>query len=246
MQEVFNATLIWVISHLALATDPVRRALVSVLGARLFTAGYSIVALLTLANLIWVYTDVPRFDYLWTPNPDLYWFAKLSMPLACVFLFGGFMVKNPTMVGASFTQNLDASDPAKNREGMAKNTDIAKSTDMAKGVTRITRHPFQWAVIIWSTGHIAANGDWVSIIFFSSFLLVSSIGSWLMDLKQAAKQGADWQRYALVTSNMPFLAILQRRNRLVWSELGWPVAVGIVGYGLLYYFHEALTGAIVG
>ena len=98
---------------------------------------------------------MPRFDYLWMPNPDLYWVAKITMPVAFVLLVGGFMVKNPTNVGMS----IDSSEQA---------------VEMAKGVTRITRHPLQWAIILWAIGHIVANGDYVSVIFFGSFLALKT------------------------------------------------------------------------
>ena len=105
-------------------------------------------------------------NYLWMPNPDLYWVAKLTMPIALILLVGGFMVKNPTNVGMSIE-------------------DPDSAADMARGVTRITRHPLQWAIVLWAAGHIVANGDVVSIIFFSSFLLLSGVGSFLMDQKKA-------------------------------------------------------------
>ena len=228
MEEVFTASVIWILTHLGLATNPLRGQLVALLSERVYLLVYSGVALLALANLIWVYTDVPRFDYQWMPNPDLYWVAKLSMPMATILLVGGFMVKNPTMVWMERVLDQE-SDPA----------------DLARGVTRISRHPFQWAVVIWALGHLVANGDWVSIIFFSSFVVVSGLGGWLMDRKKRASLGDAWQPYAAVTSNVPFVAILSGRNRLVLAELGLPVGLGLLVYVLLYYFHEALTGAVV-
>ena len=226
MSEVLVAALIWVVSHLALATDPIRKNIVSAIGPGPFLGLYSVIALVSLVYLIWIYADVPRFDYLWLPNPDLYWVSKITMPIAFIFLVGGFMVKNPTNVGVS----LD---------------DVEDAGELATGVTRITRHPFQWAVVIWGVGHIAANGDWVSIIFFTSFVIISGMGTWLMDRKKAVSLGAGWTQYAQVTSNIPFAAIIRGNNRLAVGELGMPTLVGLVAYLVTYYFHETITGSII-
>ena len=226
MTEMWFAALFWVFSHLGISSTPLRGTIVGLVGERGYLGIYSLIAAGALANVIWVYSDVPRFDYIWLPNPDLYWVAKVTMPVALFLALGGFMVKNPTNVGMSID-------------------DPAKAADMATGVTRITRHPFQWGVIIWAIGHIVANGDWVSVIFFSSFLLLSLLGSFLMDVKKAQTMGEGWAQYASVTSNVPFVAVVTGRNRLEWSELWLPAAVALAAYAALYYFHEALFGVVV-
>ncbi len=226
MAEMWLAGLLWVITHLGISSSPVRRVLVDKIGTGPYLAFYSIVAAASLAYLIWTYGRVPRFDYLWLPNPDLYWVSKITMPLAFIFLLGGFLVTNPTNLGV----RLD---------------DPTQAADLARGVTRITRHPLQWAIVIWGLGHIVANGDLVSIIFFGSFVLLSGLGGVLIDLKKAQTLGPGWGSYARVTSNLPFLAIVTGRNRLVLSELWVPVLLGLAGYAVAYYFHEALTGSVI-
>ena len=226
MTEIWIAAIAWVVTHLGLSSTPARAALVAKLGPNAFLGLYSLIAAATLGALIWAYGQAPRFDYLWLPNPDLYWVSKLTMPIACIFLLGGFMVPNPTMVGMTVE-------------------DDEQIVAMARGVTRITRHPFQWAVVIWSAGHIVANGDQVSIIFFSSIGIVSLAGTVLMDRKKAAAFGSVWAAYAGVTSNVPFAAILSGRNRLKWAELWVPIAAGLVLYAVFYWAHELITGAVI-
>jgi uncharacterized membrane protein len=226
MQEVALATVIWLGTHLGVSSTPLRRIIVGAIGEKFYLALYSLLATAALVYLIWVYTDVPRFDYLWLPNPDLYWVTKLTMPVAFMLLVGGFMVTNPTNVG----MRID---------------DPEHAADLAQGVTRITRHPLQWAIIIWAIGHVVASGDTVSVIFFCGFLILSLAGSVLMDAKKAATLGPGWTAYAGVTSNVPFGAIFSGRNRLVFSELLLPIAVGLVVYVLAYYFHELYTGSVV-
>jgi len=226
MQEVLIATVIWLVTHLGISSTPLRRVITGAIGEGLYLGLYSLLAAASLGYLIWVYTDVPRFDYLWLPNPDLYWVAKLTMPGAFILMLGGFMVKNPTAVGVRIE-------------------DPAQAAELARGVTRITRHPLQWAIIIWGIGHIVANGDNVSVVFFSGFLILSLAGSVLMDVKKAASLGEAWTAYANVTSNVPFVAILAGRNRLDFKELIMPIGAGLIVYAIAYYFHETYTGSIV-
>lgn len=228
MNEILLAALIWLVTHLGMSSTPLRGVLVNTVGANAFLGLYSLVAFASLGYLIWVYTEVPRFDYLWLPNPDLFWVAKVAMPVALILMLGGFMVRNPTLVGVNIAE-----------------IDQEELKNMATGVTRITRHPFQWAVVLWGASHLIANGDLVSVIFFASFVTLSFVGTFAMDAKKAAAGGEHWQAYAAVTSNVPFAAILNGRNRLVLKELLLPTVVGLIAFALLYYFHEAYTGAVI-
>ena len=226
MTEIIFAAAFWVASHLLISSTPLRQMLVNAMGEKAYLGLYSLIAVGALVNLVWVYHDMPRFEYLWLPNPDLYWVAKITMPIAFILMVGGFMVPNPSNVG------MQIDDPE-------------SAAEMARGVTRITRHPFQWAVIIWSAGHIVANGDAVSVVFFSSFGLLSLLGSMLLDRKKSQPMGEGWAAYAQVTSNVPFAALVTGRNRLVLKELLLPLVVGLIVYGLVYYFHETISGAVI-
>jgi len=226
MDEISIAAVIWVATHIGLSSTRLRGLMVDAIGEKAYLGVYSLVALGALVYLIWIYTQVPRFDYLWTPNPDLYWVSKITMPIAFVLLVGGFMVKNPSNAGAA----IDNPDEA---------------ADMARGVTRITRHPVQWAIVLWASGHVIANGDLVSIVFFSSFLLLSLAGSFLMDQKKAATMGEGWAAYAAVTSNVPFAAIVTRRNKIDLKELAVPALLGLLVHVAVSYFHESFTGAVI-
>jgi uncharacterized membrane protein len=143
------------------------------------------------------------------------------MPLAFVFLLGGFMTRNPTAVG---------------QEG------AAAGFGEGRGMLRITRHPFQWSVVLWALVHIVANGDAASLVFFASLGLVSLLGTVLMDRKKAVTLGSGWPTLAAATSNFPFAAIVQGRNRLVWSELWLPIVVGVGGYLLVLFGHRWVSG----
>jgi uncharacterized membrane protein len=42
-----------------------------------------------------------------------------------------------------------------------------------------------------------------------------------IDAKRAAKMGNNWRAFAKWTSIVPFAAIIQERNKLALSEIGW-------------------------
>jgi uncharacterized membrane protein len=225
MTQILFAAILFLATHLGISSTSLRGVLVSRIGERGYLGLYSVLALTTLSYLIWLYTELPRYDYFWLPDPDAYLLPKLVMPLALILLVGGFMVKNPTNVGA---------------EGLLR--DAAPDAQLAAGVTRITRHPFQWGVVLWAGSHLVANGDTISIVFFTTFGLLSGIGTVLLDAKKARVLGPDWEPYRQQTSNLPFLAIVQGRNRLVVGELWLPVVVGLLVYGLAFWGHQWLSG----
>ena len=225
MSEILPAALAFLLTHFGLSVEPVRSLVIRAIGQNAFLAVYSVLALATFGYLVYLYTDVPRTTYLWLLNPDFYWPAKILMPLVCLFVFGGFLVRNPTQVGM---QQL-----------------LQSGEYEAKGLLRITRHPLQWGIALWAITHIIANGDAVSVVFFAAFLLLSVIGTLHMDARKAAALGQDWHAFAAQTSNLPFLAILSGRNRLVLAELWQPALLAAVTYVALYWGHEWYAGVIV-
>jgi uncharacterized membrane protein len=225
MELMLMAAVLFLGTHLGISSTTMRARLVATLGERGYLLAYSLVAVFTLGYLIWVYGALPRHEYLWLPSPALYTVTKAVMPVATVLLVGGFMVRNPTTVGM---------------EGLLRSPGAAQ--DLARGVNRITRHPFQWAVVLWSVAHLVANGDRVSVVFFATFLVLGLAGGVLIDRKKRARLGDDWQAFASATSNLPFAAILRGDNRLVWKELVGPVLAGAVVYLLFYWGHPWLAG----
>jgi uncharacterized membrane protein len=123
-------------------------------------------------------------------------------------------------------------------------TDRQLHTRGARGILRVTRHPFQWAMTLWAVSHIVANGDTVSIVFFATFAVLSLTDTVLIDRKKsAAAVSSGWESLAASTSNLPFAAIINGRNRLVIGELIAPVAVGFAAYGAVYWLHQWVSGA---
>ena len=216
MDALLLATAAFLLTHFVSST-PLRPALARAMGEWPYRGAYSLLAFVTLGWMIWAYVQAPREALLWTP---LRLAPLLAMPLALVFIVCGYW-RNPTLVGAE---------------------KLLKSEDPARGMIRITRHPLMWGVMLWSASHILARADAKSIVFFGGFLVLAALGTVLMDHRK--RGDADFRRFAAVTSNVPFVAIAQGRNRLAWREIGWArPAAGLALFVALLLLHPWLFGA---
>jgi uncharacterized membrane protein len=209
MEMLVLATVVFLATHFVTST-PLRPALVNAMGEWPYRGAYSLVAAITLVWMIWAYAGAPR-EPLFSGAREI---AFALMPLAFVLIACGYW-RNPTMVGAD---------------------KLLKSEDPARGVIRITRHPIMWGVMLWAAAHIVARGDTKGLVFFGSFLLLAAVGTLAMDARKRANP--DWPRFAAVTSHVPFVAIAQGRNRLVWREIGWlRPAIGLAVFFVVLLFH---------
>lgn len=221
MGELLLAAIAFIVAHLGVSSTSLRGALVRTIGDRAYLGVYSLLAAVTLVWLVVAYNHASHADFLWLPTQTARAIAFVVMPIAFTFLLGGFMARNPTAIGQE---------------------SLIKTVGQGSGLLRITRHPFQWAVVLWSFAHIVANGDVASLLFFGSLGALSLAGSYLIDVKKARTIGADWATFASSTSNVPFAAIIQSRNRLVLSELALPVVVGFATYALVIWGHAYVSG----
>lgn len=221
MAMLIVAAIFFVGIHLLIAGTALRARLVGWIGEELFQAIFS---LLSLAGIIWLSRAYRQADYveLWGQVQDLRWLAWTIMLIAFIFVVFAFTAPNPTAV----------------RGGT-----LLKEQEPAKGIQRITRHPFLCGVALWSLTHLAFNGDLASVIFFAAFLSLSLIGPPSIDKKRKQAFGRDWDRFAAVTSVVPFVAIFQRRNALRVAELGWwRIILAMVVFGLFLITHQKLFG----
>ena len=229
MVQLILAAILFLGTHIGISSSSLRNRLTALLGERGYLVFYSLVAVVCITWLITLYNGLPRFDYLWMPSPQTHMVARVLMPFSLILAVGAFLVKNPTAVGAEAL--LSGAGPAE-----------ASGAELAKGVLRITRHPFQWGVVLWSVAHVLANGDTHSVVFFATFGLLAGMGSVALDRKRAAASSSAWESFARATSNLPFLAILQRRNRLQAGELWLPVLLGLILYLVLLRGHAWVSG----
>lgn len=220
MTSLALAALSFTLLHLLVSGTRLRDGLVARLGEGPFRGLFSLASAVILGWLIWAYGKARALEV--TPLADWRWLAAVLMAVALLFIVLGLMTPGPTAVGGE--KQLQRDDPA-------------------RGIHRVTRHPFLWGLALWSAVHLAYNPGAVSLLFFGTFLVVSVAGTFSIDAKRARAFGESWHRYAARTSNLPFGAILQGRNRLVageFSVLGLGAAIG--AFVLLSVFHARIFG----
>ena len=208
-------------SHVLLSSTRLRGSLRDQLGERGFLAVYSLTSLAVFAWFVAAYATAPTI-MLW---PRQRWTALvpvLVMPLAAILLVAGYSTRNPTAVGMERS---------------------ARADDPAPGILSVTRHPVMWAIGLWAVAHLIANGDLSSVLFFGSLAVLALGGTVLIDRKKQLALGSNWPRLTQVTSNLPFAALLARRTKLRWRDLGiLRVAAGLLLYAVLYLAHPIITG----
>jgi uncharacterized membrane protein len=90
--------------------------------------------------------------------------------------------------------------------------------------------------MLWAAAHILASGELASLVFFGGFLALAAFGTLAMDARK--RSNPDWPRFAAVTSHVPFVALAQGRNRIVWREIGWlRPAIGLGLFLAVLFLH---------
>ena len=206
MLSLFLASLLFLAIHALISGTALRARLVAKLGEKLYMAAFATLSAGALFWLILAYGAAP-YVALWADVTTLKHLAMPLMLIAIVLVVLAFSTPNPTAAGG---------DRSLARE------------QAARGIIKVTRHPFLVAVGFWAVAHILANGDLASLILFGGFLALSLIGPPQIDAKRAAKYPDDWPRFLAQTSWLPFAAILQGRTNVTLAEIGWGwIAVGV-------------------
>ena len=218
MELLIVAIAAFLLTHLVSGT-PLRARLIGAIGEGPYRGLYSLVAFVTLGLAAWAYSRVPAQALLWSPLRLL---PVAVMPFAFVLAVCG-LGRNPTAVGAE---------------------KLLRSEAPARGIIRLTRHPFMWGVMLWASVHILANADAKSIVFFGGLLLTAALGTRSQEKRKALAAGAGWQRFVAATSHIPFVAVAQGRNRIVWREIGWTLPLlGLAAFAVFFLAHPWLFGA---
>ena len=207
--------------HFFISGTALRGRVVGLIGERAFQAIFS---LLSLTGIVWLSRAYSHAKYvqLWGQISGLRPLALITMLIAFFFVVLAFTTPNPTAVGGEA---------------------LLAQKEPAKGIQRITRHPFLWGVALWSFTHLLLNGDLASLIFFGAFLVLAVGGPFSIDRKRKKALGDAWDRFTASTSNVPFMAIIEGRNSLQVGGLGWwRVALAVVLYGLFLRLHKNLFG----
>lgn len=225
MTNLIAAAVFFVLLHLLVSGTRVRDTLVLRLGAGPYMGLFS---LASVAGLVWLglaFGDArvsPVNDVLWGPSTGARHLQLVIQLVAVTFIVVGLTTPNPTSV---------------RQEGALDRPDVVR------GVLRVTRHPFLWGVAVWAVGHLIVNGEAASLILFGSMLALALFGTASIDAKRRRVLGAKWAPFAVQTSNVPFLAVAQGRQRLSLREIGWwRLALSVVIWAALAWGHPYFTG----
>jgi len=207
--------------HVGIAGTRARDALTARFGEQPYLGLFS---LASLAGMIWLTTAYAGAPYVATWG-QLAALRPVVLPvvlLAFVLVVLGLTTPSPTVVGGE--KALEAAEPA-------------------TGIQRVTRHPFLWGVALWAAMHLVVNGNLRALVLFGSMLFLGLYGPPSIDAKRARRFGPAWERYAALTSNVPFVAIAQGRNTLRIDEIGWGrLALAGVVFAVVLLMHPILFG----
>lgn len=224
MPNLVAASLFFLLIHFGVSGTRLRAVFVARLGENPYRGLFSLATLGGLIWLIYAYRHAPTVALWQSPAP--------LRPLAYALVFVGFLL---AVIGISTPSPTQAGGERQLRDG----------GDPARGIVRVTRHPFLWGVALWALVHVVMNGDLASLILFGTLLVLAVGGPPSIDAKRRRALGERWTHFAQATSSVPFAAILTGRNSLyaAMNEIGVvrPVAAIII-FALVFYFHGRFFG----
>jgi len=211
--------LLFIGTHVGLATAAVRTRLVPRIGVGGFFVVYSLVAAITFWALI-AYYAAHRFDgaagLALGANPTLHALLTGVIVVGIALTTAG-LVAYPGLPVAVFAQPIRA----------------------PRGIERVTRHPFFAGTALLGIAHALLATHLAGAILMGGLALLSIAGSRHQDARHLAARGQPYADYLAVTSALPFAAILTGRQRLVWSEIPFGALAGGVGGAVLLRFAHA-------
>ena len=210
----------FVVSHIALATPPLRDALVARLGETGFRIGYSVVALALLFGAIRAYLALPPAPLLWIAPVWAWHLSAVVMLLASVLFVGALTPANRALAG------------------------VPVSDRPATGVLAVTRHPMMWAFGLWAAVHVWLSGNLATVLLAGGVGVLALLGAAFQDRKKRRQLGASWAAWEAQTSYWPLGA--QLAGRVPWRSLRpgvWPLAGGVGLWLLLTWLHPSLMKA---
>lgn len=217
MADLIAACAYFLLIHFGVSGTRLRDALTARLGEGPYRGLFSLASIVGIAWVIQAYRRaplVPTWGFLPGFRPAAYVLVFVAFLLAVI----GILTPSPTKVGMESKLDPQA----------------------ARGMVRITRHPFLWGVGLWAATHLVVNGDVASLILFGTLLVLAAGGTASIDAKRRRKFPERWREFANATSSVPFAAILRGANRLgpAIVEMGaLRILAALVLYAVTFYLH---------
>jgi uncharacterized membrane protein len=203
----------FVLIHIGVSATGLRAALVGRIGEGPYRAVFSLVSLALLAALISGFNEMradpfdPLNEAVWLPPTWLRWPAYALALFGVALAVAGVLTPGPTLAGYE-------------KRALAQD-------EPARGVLRITRHPFLWGVAFWAAAHLLVNGERFAAMLFGALGLMVVFGARSIDRKGRARDAVAWARVEDATSHAPFAALAHGRRRGARSAFGWRGRAGL-------------------
>lgn len=108
------------------------------------------------------------------------------------------------------------------------------------GIIRITRHPQMVGQIIWCVAHTLWLGTSFTLVTSIGLVLHHLFGVWHGDRRYRLRYGEAFVQVKQRTSIMPFVAVLDGRQSIVWQEFLRPAYLGVAVFVLLLWWSHPL------
>jgi uncharacterized membrane protein len=224
MSMLIAAAAVFLLIHLLIAGTRIRDAFVRLTGEGVYMGLFS---LASIAALVWLCIAFGRARS--DPANVTYWtISHATRDPAIGLVLIGFLFAVPGLLTNTPTRVAGGA--------------LVDKPDAAKGMTRITRHPFLWGVAIWALGHMIANGRAADLILFGDLFALALLGTASIDAKRQRALGERYTVFKSKTSNIPFAAIAQGRQSFNIGEIWLRLAIAVVAWGAMMVLHPALFG----
>ena len=198
--------LLWVLfigTHLGLASTRVEPVLKDKLSLRGFLGVYSLVALASFVPLCWIYFGNRHAgEWLWQVQvgPELRIVLYLAMGLALLLLVAGALRPSPASIAAG------------------------EDANEVGGALRITRSPLVIGAGLLMALHLIPNASSADVAFFGGFTVFALLGAWHQDARKLAYETPGFAEFHANTSFWPFarggLRGFTELGVLVWLVTG--------------------------
>jgi uncharacterized membrane protein len=203
MFGLIAAAAVFIAMRRVVSGTSLRGVIVARIGERLYFQIFSLASVVAVAWLGFAYAQARTAlanVTLFETGVDLRPAQFCLQLVAFVLIVTGLTTPNPTI--ASFGK-------------------LVRRDNIARGILRVTRHPFLWGVVLFAIGHFVMRPDLAGLILFGTLAFVALTGTRSIDAKRSVVWGDAWKTFAERTSNVPFAAIAAGRQTFRPAEIGW-------------------------